>query len=306
VRLALRLLPLLALAAAGCGDSASGDGDGRLTVVATTTQAADLARNVAGRRAEVQALLRPGADPHDYQPRPSDVAAIAEAGLVVRSGGEVDEWLGDVLENAGEDATPVTLIESVETLEDEGDVDPHWWQDPRNAVLAVAAIRDALIEADPGGRADYRRNAARYAGRLERLDREIAACVVRMPPAERKVVTTHDSLAYYARRYGIDVVGAVIPSLSTQAQASAHDVERLVRQIRDEGVRAVFPESAVDARLERAIAREADARVGDALYADSLGPDGSPGETYAGALAADTAALVEGMSGGALRCRPRG
>ena len=112
MRLALRLLPLLAFAAAGCGGDAA-SGDGRLSVVATTTQAADFARNVAGERAEVRAMLRPGADPHDYEPRPSDVAAIAEAGLVVRSGGEVDDWLGDVLENAGEDATPVALIESV-------------------------------------------------------------------------------------------------------------------------------------------------------------------------------------------------
>jgi ABC-type Zn uptake system ZnuABC Zn-binding protein ZnuA len=301
-----RLLPLLALApAAGCGGDAA-SGDGRPIVVATTTQAADLARNVGGQRVEVRAMLTPGADPHDYEPRPSDVAAIAESRLVVRSGGEVDEWLGDVLENAGEDAAPVTLIESVKTIGDGDGVDPHWWQDPRNGVLAVAAIRDALTASDPGGRAQYRRNAARYAGRLERLDRGIAACVARVAPDKRKLVTTHDSLAYFARRYGIEVVGAVIPSLSTQAQASARDVDRLVRQIREEGVEAVFPESAVDAELERAIAREADARVGGALYADTLGPRGSEAETYVGALAADTATLVEGMSGGAVRCRPRG
>jgi zinc/manganese transport system substrate-binding protein len=306
MRLALWLLPVAALAAgAGCSDD-SASGDTRLTAVATTTHAADLVRNVGGERVEVRAMLRPGADPHDYEPRPSDVRAIAESGLVVRSGGEVDEWLDEVLDNAGEDAEPLTLIESVETIEGEDGADPHWWQDPRNAVRAVAAIRDALVDADPGGRAAYRRNAGRYVDRFERMDREVAACVARVPSAKRKIVTTHDSLGYFARRYGIEVVGAVIPSLSTQGQASARDVDRLVEQIRDEGVEAVFPETAVDARLERAIAREAGARVGGALYADSLGPRGSPGETYLGALAADTAALVEGMSGGALRCRPRG
>jgi zinc/manganese transport system substrate-binding protein len=307
MRFALRLLPLAALAAvaAGCGDD-SASGDARLTAVATTTHAADLARNVGGKRVEVRAMLRPGADPHDYEPRPSDVRAIAESGMVVRSGGEVDEWLDEVLENAGEDAEPLTLIESVETIEGEDGADPHWWQDPRNAARAVTAIRDALVEADPGGRAAYRRNAGRYIDRLERMDRELAACVARVPSAKRKIVTTHDSLGYFARRYGIEVVGAVIPSLSTQAQASARDVDRLVEQIREEGVEAVFPDSAIDARLERAIAREAGARVGGALYADSLGPRGSRGETYLGALAADAAALVEGMSGGALRCRPGG
>jgi ABC-type Zn uptake system ZnuABC Zn-binding protein ZnuA len=123
-----------------------------------------------------------------------------------------------------------------------------------------------------------------------------------VPPPKRKIVTTHDALGYFARRYGVEVVGAVIPSLSTQAQASAGDVQRLVEQIRREGVEAVFPESSVNPDIERAIARESGARIGDSLYADSLGPKGSAGETYAGALAADAAALVRGMSGGRVNC----
>ena len=123
-----------------------------------------------------------------------------------------------------------------------------------------------------------------------------------MPPAKRKIVTTHDALGYFARRYGVEVVGAVIPSLSTQAQASAGDVQRLVDQIRREGVEAIFPESSVNPDIEKAIAREAGASIGDPLYADSLGPKGSPGETYTGALAADASALVRGMSGGRVSC----
>jgi ABC-type Zn uptake system ZnuABC Zn-binding protein ZnuA len=128
--------------------------------------------------------------------------------------------------------------------------------------------------------------------------------VKRVPAAKRRIVTTHDALGYFARRYGIEVVGAVIPSLSTQAQASAGDVQRLVEQIRRERVEAVFPESSVNPDIERAIAREADARIGAPLYADSLGAKGTPGDTYAGALAADAAALVRGMSGGRVSCKP--
>jgi ABC-type Zn uptake system ZnuABC Zn-binding protein ZnuA len=244
-------------------------------------------------------MLRPGADPHDYEPRPSDVAAVAGAAVVFRSGGEVDDWLADVIDNAGGDAEAVSLIDSVRRLDD----DPHWWQDPRNGVRAVETIRSELANADPDGRAVYRRNAQRVTRRLRSLDRGIAACVERVAREKRKVVTTHDSLGYFARSYGIDVVGAVIPSLSTQAQASAGDVERLVDQIRREGVEAVFPESSVNQDIERAIAREAGAGIGDPLYADSLGPDGSAGETYAGALAADARALVRGMSGGRVDCR---
>lgn len=284
------------LAVAGCGDD-SGSGDG-LTVVATTTQAADLARRVGGGRVNVEGMLRPGGDPHDYEPRPSDVAAVAGAAVVFRSGGEVDDWLSDVIDNAGGDAEVVSLIDSVKRVDD----DPHWWQDPRNGVRAVEAIRAELSKADPAGRAVYARNAERTIRRLRRLDRKIAGCVARVPGAKRKIVTTHDALGYFARRYGVEVVGAVIPSLSTQAQASAGDVQRLVEQIRRERVEAVFPESSVNPDIERAIAREAGARIGDSLYADSLGPKGSPGETYAGALAADAGALVRGMSGGRVNC----
>jgi ABC-type Zn uptake system ZnuABC Zn-binding protein ZnuA len=296
VRLRVLLVLVVLLAVAGCGDG-SGSGD-RLTVVATTTQAADLARQVGGSRVNVEGMLRPGGDPHDYEPRPSDVGAVADAAVVVRSGGEVDDWLKDVIDNAGGDADVVNLIDSVRPLDD----DPHWWQDASNGVRAVDAIRAALSNADPDGRATYARNAERAARTLERLDHSIAACVERVPRAKRKIVTTHDALGYFARRYGVEVVGAVIPSLSTQAQASAGDVQRLVEQIRREDVEAVFPESSVNPDIERAIAREAGARIGDSLYADSLGPKGSQGETYAGALAADAAALVRGMSGGRVEC----
>jgi ABC-type Zn uptake system ZnuABC Zn-binding protein ZnuA len=296
-RAVLIAVSLAALVAAGCGDgsdSASGQ-----TVVATTTQVADLVRQVGGDRVSVDGLLRPGGDPHDYEPRPSDVAAVARADLVFRSGGEVDEWLDEVISGAGGDAEVVSLIDSVRRLGD----DPHWWQDPLAAVRALETIRARLSELDPEGRAAYRRNAERATRALRRLDRRIAACVDRVPPAKRKIVTTHDALGYFARRYGIEVVGAVIPSLSTQAQASAGDVQRLVEQIRSEGVEAIFPESSVNPDIERAIAREAGARIGDSLYADSLGKAGSAGDTYARALAWDARALVSGMSGGRVDCR---
>ena len=267
-------------------------------MVATTTQAADLVRQVGGPRVNVEGMLRPGGDPHDYEPRPSDVAAVADATVVFRSGGEVDDWLSEVIDNAGGDAEVVTLFDSVKRLDD----DPHWWQDAANGVRAVEAIRAELTKADPAGRATFARNAERAARTLRSLDRQISSCVERVPSAKRKIVTTHDALGYFARRYGVEVVGAVIPSLSTQAQASAGDVQRLVDQIRREGVEAIFPESSVNPDIEKAIAREAGASIGDPLYADSLGPKGSPGETYTGALAADASALVRGMSGGRVSC----
>src|SRR5215210_527793 len=149
------LLVLIAAVAIGCGnDTGSRSG---VTVVATTTQVADLVREVGGARVHLEGMLRPGGDPHDYEPRPSDVAAVGRAKIVFRSGGAVDGWLSDVIENAGGDAEVVTLIDSVKRLDD----DPHWWQDPTDGVRAVEAIRSELTKVDPGGRATFARNAER-------------------------------------------------------------------------------------------------------------------------------------------------
>ena len=295
-RLALPIL--VVVLAAGCGQS--GRSGGELQVTATTTQVGDLVRNVGGSRVEVTTILRPGADPHDFEPRPSDAKALGDARVIFRSGGEIDGWLDELIRAAGQGTPVVTLIDSVDAIKD----DPHWWQDPRNAELAVVAIRDALAKADPKGAAAYRRGAAAYASRLRRLDRGIQRCMAEVAAAKRKLVTTHDSLDYFARRYGVKVVGAVIPSRSTQAQPSGRDTERLVDQVRGEGVEAVFPESPLNPRLERALAREAGVAVGDTLWGDSLGKPGSDGETYLGAMASETAAMVKGMSGGRRRCRP--
>ncbi|MEX1140961.1 MAG: metal ABC transporter substrate-binding protein [Thermoleophilaceae bacterium] len=341
-----RALCLLAAAlvvfAAGCGgdSSSSGDRDAAVNAVATTTQVADIVRNVGGARIEVRQLLQPNSDPHGYEPRPSDAAALAEADVVIRSGGEVDEWLDGLIANAGGDAPVVDLIETAVDVEgdphpgddahedeahedegieghadgedgvDDGDhahgdgEDPHWWQDPRHAVRAVAAIEAALTEADPGGRAVYRRNADAYAERLRRLDRNVAACIERIPPAKRRLVTTHDALGHYADRYGLTVVGALIPSRSTAAQPSAGDTQDLVEQIREQDVEAIFPESSLAPRLEQAVARETGATVGRPLWVDALGPAGSGGATYVESIQSNTAAIVDGLSGGAERCRP--
>jgi ABC-type Zn uptake system ZnuABC Zn-binding protein ZnuA len=302
---------LLAVAAAvvalGCGDDKGSASSGQeVTAVATTMQVADMTRAVGGDRVMVEGILGPSADPHGYEPRPSDVSNLADADVVVRSGGELDEWLSGVLDNAGGDARTVTLLDSTAQRKQEGDVDPHWWQDPRNAVRAVASIKDALIETDPAGRATYERNAANYTARLERLDREIARCVDRLPRDKRKLVTTHDAFGYYTDRYGLELIGALIPSRSTQAQPSAGEVDRLVRQIERERVEAIFPESALSPKLDRAVAREAGADVGSALWSDTLGKPGSDGATYIGSLRSNTEKIVDGLSGGRVSCRPRG
>jgi ABC-type Zn uptake system ZnuABC Zn-binding protein ZnuA len=301
VRVAAILLMLAALA--GCAEDDGGAaGSDRITVVATTTQAADLARNVGGENVEVVGLLAPNTDPHEYEVRPRDLQALADADLIVRSGGDLDEWLEEAIEGSGTDAPVLTLIDAIPTVEGEGETDPHWWQNPRSAIRAVGEIERALRAVDPGRAAAYSAGADRYAARLRRLDRAVAACVGKVPAGQRKLVTTHDALGYYAQRYGIEVIGAVIPSLSTSGQPSAGETAELVRTIRDEGVKAIFAESSVNAKVEEAIARETGATVGAALWADTLGPAGSDGETYVDSIAANTRALVDGFTGGQVSC----
>jgi ABC-type Zn uptake system ZnuABC Zn-binding protein ZnuA len=285
---ALALLAAVAVALSGCGAESA-------TVVATTTQATDLVRNVAGGETTVAGILTPNADPHGYEPRARDVKRLVTAKLVVRSGGEVDEWLEEAQASAGSDARVITLGEHT-------DKEPHWWQDPRAAIAAVATIRDGLIEVDPEHRPAYEANARRYSERLRALDRGIARCVATIPKGQRKLVTTHDALGAYARRYGLEVIATVIPSRSTRGQASAGETAELVRTIRREHVPAVFAESSVNADVEEAIAREAGAKVSPPLWADALGPKGSSGATYVSSMRFNTRTIVSALGGDVSAC----
>jgi ABC-type Zn uptake system ZnuABC Zn-binding protein ZnuA len=300
---ALTAAALAVLALAGCAaDRSAARAGTALTVTATTTQVADMARHVGGTRVDVRQILQPNSDPHDYEVRPSDVDAIAASRIVFASGGDADAWLATATDAAGGHARVVSLIGHVRPRQDADGLDPHWWQDPRNGVRAVDAIRDALAAADPAGAAGYRRRAAAYDARLAALDGAIARCWARVPAERRQLVTTHDALGYYARRYGLRVVGAVIPSLSTAGSASAGQVAALVREIRRRHVPAIFAESSVNPKIEHAIAQEAGAVVGPPLWADSLGPPGSDGATYLASLAANTRAMTGALTRGRVRC----
>jgi ABC-type Zn uptake system ZnuABC Zn-binding protein ZnuA len=279
-----------ALALAACGGGGGSGGDGRLRVVVTTPQLADFARQVGGDRVAVDTLVDGRTDPHDYEPRPSDARALAEADVVLRSGGEIDDWLGDVVEGAGGDAEVVDVGERIDARGD----DPHWWQDPLRTFRALGIVWETFRAADPEGDAVYRRGTADYGRQVSRLHTAIAACMRSIPRERRKLVTNHDSFGYFADRYGIEVLGSILPGRSTSARPSARDVRELVATIRREGVRTVFPESALEQRLEEAVARDAGVRVGEPLYADTLGPE----RTYVAALRHDAAAMARGFGGG--------
>jgi ABC-type Zn uptake system ZnuABC Zn-binding protein ZnuA/ABC-type Mn2+/Zn2+ transport system permease subunit len=297
------------LLAGGCGSAGSGD-EGKLDVVATTTQIGDWVREVGGEAVSVDQVLQPNTDPHEYEPRPSDVEAAANAELVFANGDELDDWIDQVVSDSGSGATVVDLGASVpERLAGESSgaeaskFDPHWWHDPRNAEAAVRQIERRLVAADPAHRGEFERSARSYLARLRELDAGIARCIDSIPAVERKLVTDHDAFGYFAHRYGIDVVGAVIPSQTTQAQPSAQDLGALIGLIKREGVEAVFPESSLSPKVAEAIASQTGASAEYTLYGDTLGPEGSDGATYLGMEAANADSLVRGFSGGRHGCR---
>jgi ABC-type Zn uptake system ZnuABC Zn-binding protein ZnuA len=301
--LALVAALALALAAAGCGGTSSSSANGAIRVVATTTQLGDVVRAIGGDAVDVHQILRANTDPHDYEPRPKDIQATAGAKVVVTSGDDLDAWMSDVLDNAGGD--PVVLDAGAgRPVARAGD--PHWWHDPRNVVYAATRIRDALARADPERTAAIDRAATEYINKLEALDRGIARCMDAVPSAQRKLVTDHDAFGYFADRYGIDVVGAVIPSQTTEGQPSAGDLADLTATIRREHVRAIFPESSLSPKLARALADQTGATADLTLYGDTLGKSGSDGDTYLKMETANADAMARGFTGGKVRCATGG
>jgi ABC-type Zn uptake system ZnuABC Zn-binding protein ZnuA/ABC-type Mn2+/Zn2+ transport system permease subunit len=300
---------ILALVAVACGSNGASGSNGRLQVVATTTQIGDWTRVVGGDAIDVTQILQPNTDPHDYEPRPSDVEATAGADVVFENGDNLDAWMAKVVQDSGGSPTVVDLGADVpvkmpgETTGAEASrYDPHWWHDPLNAEEAVSQIRDTLVPADPAHRSAFDANAETYLAQLQRLDAGIKKCFQQVPPDQRKLVTDHDAFGYFAQRYDIQVVGAVIPSQTTQAEPNAKELAALAELIRKEHVKAIFPESSLSPKLAQAIASETGASAQYTLYGDALGPAGSSGATYLTMEAANANSMVEGFTGGADSC----
>lgn len=277
-----------------------------LKVVATTTQVRSMAEAVLADRGTVRSILTPGADAHEFEPKPSDAQAISESDLVLKNGLGVDDWIDKLLENAGGDRPLATVTEGIPLREggqhgqggEEGEhdrFDPHVWLDVTNAITMTANIRDALARVDPANEAAYTANAAAYIASLRDLDRYIKDQVASVPPEDRKMVTNHDAFGYYIEAYGLTFVGSIIPSMSTGAQPSAQDVAELIRKIEAERVKAIFLESSINPALARQIGSDAGVKVVDTLYGDSLGEPGTPGATYEGMMRYNTDTIVSAL-----------
>jgi ABC-type Zn uptake system ZnuABC Zn-binding protein ZnuA len=285
----------------GCAPAADGRGDARLRVVATTTILADWVRNVGGERVQTDSLLAPGEDAHAFEPIPSDARRLSDADLILAFGFGLEPWLADLHAASGSSVPLVEVSEGLEArpaAEEEGEhgaLDPHVWFDVRRAMAAVERVRDALTEVDPPGETTYRANAEAYIAELEALDEWIVEQVATLPVERRKLVTSHDTFAYFAERYGFVVVGSLLPTSTEAASPSAQDILRLAEAIRREGVPAVFPENVTTGSLLNQVAEEAGVEVVGPLYTDALGPAGSPADTYLGLMHFDVETIVAAL-----------
>jgi ABC-type Zn uptake system ZnuABC Zn-binding protein ZnuA len=299
--LALAVVLASLLAATACGSSAAGDNTKRLRVVATTTQVADFARNIGGDKITVTQILRPGVDPHDYEPSPADIQAIAQADVVVENGVHLEKWLDQTIESAGFHGTLVDTSKGVAVRRgEEAGGDPHIWHNPKNAEVMSRNIAAAFDAKDPGDKAAFDANLTAYTGRLEALDAWIEGQINTLPPADRELVTNHDAFGYYVDRYHLTFVGSIIPSFDTSAEMSGKQLNALVAKIKATGVKAIFSESSLPPRTAEAIGRQAGVQVEageNSLYGDTLGPAGSPGATYLGMERHNTTTIVTALKG---------
>lgn len=297
------VLALLALAAtlagvlSGCGSP--GAADNRLQVVSTTTVFADMVARVGGSRVESISLVPKGGEVHTFDPTPSDVRHLVEAGLVVRNGLGLDDWLANLARDAGTKAPIVALGENLPGVRYLGGnaasgttPNPHLWLDISYARLYVSRIAESLSTADPAHAAEYRERAGAYDAELAALDAETRSRLAAIPEADRTVISFHDAFPYFAAAYGLTVSGTIVEAPGQDPSASS--VERLVSTIKREGIRAIFAEAQFNDALARAIAAETNAVVVSNLYTDTLGD--APLDSYVAMMRSDVDKVVAALT----------
>ena len=282
------LIVCLVIVLASCSRGSAPD------VLTTTTILADVARNVTGDRLTVGSLLPPGIDPHSYQPVPQDAAKIKDSNVLVFHGGEYERFLNGLLETAGGPGRMVEASRGVRFRSGADGVDPHVWLDPTNVIVYVDNIREGLTEVDPDGAEIYQTNASTYIDQLVELDAWINEQVAQIQPQHRVLVTNHESLGYFAERYGFTVVGAVMPSFSSDSSPSAQQMAGLIEQIKIHEALAVFLDASDNPDLAKQIAAETDIKVIRDLHLESL-TQGDPASTYIDMMRDNVTKIVQAL-----------
>jgi ABC-type Zn uptake system ZnuABC Zn-binding protein ZnuA len=286
----------ISVVSGGCTSAASSTAPG-LSVVTTTTVFADIVANVGGEYVAVTSLVPKNADVHTFEPRPSDIRQVASARLLIMNGLGLDDWLEKIVTNAAAEGTPLVKLAvdlpGVQLLPGEtaGTQNPHLFMDPKYTELYVDRIAAALESADPAHASAYQANAAAYKQQLEALDSWVRSQIALVPESNRKLVTFHDAFPYYAREYGITIVGVAVEAPGQDP--SAGYTAQLISAIEAAGVKAIFSEAQFPTKLVDELASEARCKVVANLYDDALGDP--PVTSYVEVIRWDTTQLVDAL-----------
>jgi ABC-type Zn uptake system ZnuABC Zn-binding protein ZnuA len=276
----------------------------KLRVVATTAIVGDVVHNVGGDHIDLTTLIGPGQDPHAYEPTPQDVARLEQAQVVFINGLGLEAGLETTVRAAASQGQPIiTVSDGVNVIKDGSAVNPHVWLNPENVKGWVRNIDTALSSLDPANAAAYHANAAHYGQQLTDVDTYVQQQTAKIPPDRRKLVTDHEALGYFAAHYGFQVVGVVIPSVSSQAEPSAADLAQIIAKIKAEKVPAVFIGTTANPKMADMVASDTGAKV-LSLYSESLGTPGSGADTYLGLMRTDIDNIVRGLAGSAPGATP--
>lgn len=295
---------LFAVSLMGCDAGDAAEDDGRPTVVATTTMIEDLAKVIGGEEVNIIGIMKTGEDPHKYEPTPKHATAIRTADLVLMNGLNLEAQLNSIIQEHAsgkvvalaeqEAITPLTGIDGLEVASD-----PHCWMDTRYYGHYVLAAAEALSEIAPEHEALFKERALAYMDELIELDEWIRQRFDEVPEQQRVIVTGHDAFAYFGKSYGIEVHG--LTGISTEQDPTPQQIEKLKRLIRENGIRAVFPESSLGGGLLGLldeVAKQSGAVVGGELHSDSLGAPGTEAGTYLGMMRHNTNTMVDALKGG--------
>lgn len=265
--------------------------------VASFTVLADIVKNVGGEHVEVKSLVGPNGDPHSFEPTPKDSQALAQADVVFVSGLGMEGWMDRLISASGYKGRTVVASSGIETLkmEEEGQTitDPHAWNSMYNGVTYATNVMNALIAADAQDADYFRRHGSAYIEQLKQLDGWAQQAFSAIPPAKRKVLTSHDAFGYFGLRYGVKFLSPV--GFSTESEASASDVAALITQLKREHIHAWFIENQTDPRLVKQIAASSGAKAGGELYPEALTVKGGEADSYAAAFQHNVKAMVASM-----------
>jgi ABC-type Zn uptake system ZnuABC Zn-binding protein ZnuA len=301
-RVALSLLVALFLLLSGCSPPTAGSADGKIVAVATTTQIADLLKNVAGDKVIIRVIMKEGSNHHTFEPTTSDVKLLIDAQIIFENGVELDSWLDRLMESSGSTATRVVTSAGVDLLDlqHEGHVhaagDPHIWHSTTNAKIMVANIARGMAAFDPENSAFYEQNAQAYTAQLVDLATEIHTLLDPIPEERRKLVTSHEAFGYFAKEFDLRIVGTVVIA-SESAEPSSRYVVQLVQKIRAEQVQVIFTETTIDPRLAEQIAQEAGVTIIPNLYSDTLSEPGGEADTYIKMMRYNATVIAAGLQG---------